>query len=212
MSSTESRSSTEGRPDATPERDDPGLPHRLLTPTQRSLLLDVARLSIAEGLTYDRPVSVECDSSDPPLRETRATFTTIKKHGTLRGCIGSLEASRPLIEDVADSAFRAAFRDARFSRVTESEVPELEIHLSVLTPIVDMGVHSEAELLERLRPGVDGLVIRDGARRATFLPAVWEGLPEPRDFLDELRAKAGMAPGHWSQAFECLRYQVEEWS
>jgi AmmeMemoRadiSam system protein A len=113
------------------------------------------------------------------------------------------------VVDVARNAFGAAFADPRFPRVGAGEASELEVHLSILGPLEPLAVTCEAELLRALRPGVDGLVLRDGACHATFLPAVWESLSTPHHFLCELRRKAGLAPDHWSATLEVFRYTVE---
>ena len=129
--------------------------------------------------------------------------------GRLRGCVGSLQARLPLVADVAQSAFAAAFRDTRFAPLGPAEADDLDIHISILSPLEPLVVASEAELLETLRPGVDGLVLCEGALRGTFLPAVWERLPDPRQFVQELKRKAGLQGDYWSPTLELQRYTVE---
>ena len=126
--------------------------------------------------------------------------------GELRGCIGSLEADSPLVVDVARSAFRAAYEDPRFSPLAAEERQRLEIHISVLSRSEPMILASEADLCARLRPGIDGLVLGEGSLRATFLPDVWESLPEPSEFVARLKEKAGLAAGHWSPDMQVSRY------
>jgi AmmeMemoRadiSam system protein B/AmmeMemoRadiSam system protein A len=147
-----------------------------------------------------------------PLSMTRpgACFVTLKRNGQLRGCIGSPQAWRPLGEDVVDNAAKAAFQDPRFPPVTAEELDQLSLSVSVLTPPVPMRFTSEMDLLNQLRPGVDGLIIEDGGRRALFLPAVWEQLPDPAQFLAHLKAKAGMRVDHWSSHFKASRFQAVE--
>lgn len=135
---------------------------------------------------------------------------TLKRFGELRGCTGSLEAARPLVRDVSRNAWRSAFQDPRFPPLIEAELDGLEISVSVLSPLEPLPARSERELLASLRAGRDGLVLREGQRVATFLPAVWKTLPEPRAFLDALWQKAGLPPGHWSDALLFERYTTEE--
>ena len=135
---------------------------------------------------------------------------TLESDGRLRGCIGSLEATRPLAADVAHNAHGAAFADPRFPPVREDEIEGLRIKVSVLSPAVPMQAKSQADLAAGLRPGVDGLVIRDGDKRATFLPSVWQGIPEPERFVRALAKKAGWPAGHWSDTVRAWRYTTEE--
>ncbi len=183
---------------------------RTLDPTERRVLTGVARSSIEGGLHGEEPC-VDPSAHPPALQEQRASFVTLCKQGELRGCIGALEAERPLVEDVARSAHGAAFRDPRFPPLRVEELKELEIHISVLSPLESVPVHSRDELIASLRPKVDGLLLRQGTLRGTFLPSVWESLPDPRDFLRELERKAGLGQDSWSQPIECLRYTTQEW-
>ncbi len=127
----------------------------------------------------------------------------------MRGCIGTLEAFRPLAEDIAHNAYAAAFQDPRFPPVDASEVDGLDIHLSLLTPAEPMSFQSEQDLLVQLRPGVDGLILAEGGRRGTFLPSVWEQLPEPAQFLEHLKLKAGLPKTYWSDSIRVFRYETE---
>ena len=175
----------------------------------RKVLLEVARESIRYGFEHGSPLPVELDRFSPRLREPRACFVTLRRAGTLRGCVGSLDAARPLVEDVARNAFASAFRDPRFPSLPEGESADLDIHLSILTPPEPLPCGSEVELLSKLRPGVDGLILQDGAHRATFLPSVWESLEEPKRFLVELKRKAGLREDHWSDGICFYRYRTE---
>jgi AmmeMemoRadiSam system protein A len=179
-----------------------------LTPQEQHLLLTVAKASIEHGLRHGGPLTVEALAYPPALREPWAVFVTLR-HGTqLRGCIGTLEATHPLVAAVARFAWHAAFRDARFPPLQEEELPRLHLHLSILSPPEPMHVDSEADLLAQLRPGEDGLLIEDGPYHATFLPSVWENLPDKTEFLRHLKRKAGLSPHHWSTAFRASRYRA----
>jgi AmmeMemoRadiSam system protein A len=175
----------------------------------RVALLDVAHKSIESGVRTGEPLSIDPGDFPPELREPRATFVTLRRAGALRGCVGALVASRPLVADVSHSAFSAAFRDARFPALGAAELEGLKIHISVLSALEPFPVRDEADLLDRIRPGVDGLVLRDGIHQGTFLPTVWEAMPDPSDFLRELKRKAGLPPDGWSESWELLRYTVE---
>jgi len=176
----------------------------------RESLRTLARDSIRHGAKAGAPLSVRLDDWPEALHEPRSTFVTLELDDRLRGCIGALEARRALVEDVAANAFAAAFRDPRFSPVTPGEVDELELHLSILSPPEPLDVESEAELLRSLRPGVDGLILEEGSRRGTFLPAVWRSLPSAVDFVTELKSKAGFPPDYWSGSIRTYRYTTEE--
>ena len=175
----------------------------------RMALLDVARRSIESGVRTGAPINVEPGDFSPELRELRATFVTLRRADKLRGCVGALVASRPLVVDVAHSAFAAAFRDSRFLALGAAELDDLEIHISVLSALEPLPVRDEADLLGQIHPGVDGLVLRDGAHQGTFLPDVWQNLPEPSNFLRELKRKAGLPVDSWSESWEVLRFAAE---
>jgi AmmeMemoRadiSam system protein A len=180
-----------------------------LGPEPRRQLLEVARRAIEFGLERGQPLEVVAADFALPIQEPRATFVTLRRGGDLRGCIGSLEVKRPLVCDVAHNAFSSAFRDPRFSPLTTAELSGLEIQISVLGPLEPLEVSSEEQLLTVLRPKLDGLILRDGRREATFLPSVWEGLPDPQSFVRELKLKAGLPADHWSDELQALRYGVE---
>lgn len=180
-----------------------------LSDEQRHLLQSIARESIQYGLTTGQPLQVDLDKLDEALRQPAASFVTLNLHGRLRGCIGSLQAVRPLAEDVAHNAFAAAFQDYRFPPLTAEEFPDIDIHISLLSTPEPVDVRSEDELLAQLRPGKDGLILEDGPYRSTFLPQVWETLPEPERFLSELKMKAGLSPDYWSDTINFSRYTVD---
>jgi AmmeMemoRadiSam system protein A len=175
---------------------------------ERRALHQVARASIERGFEAGGALAPDASEYSEALQAERASFVTLRKvaSGELRGCVGGLEAKWPLVSSVAKSAFNAAFQDPRFPGLGRAEWPGIELHLSVLSPLRVVTVASERELLDRLRPGVDGLVLSDGRRTATFLPDVWEGLPEPDRFLAELKKKAGWPADHWSPSMRVQLY------
>jgi AmmeMemoRadiSam system protein A len=144
------------------------------------------------------------------LDEPAATFVTLTLHGQLRGCIGSLEAYRSLYDDVIHNARAAAFGDPRFSPLAADELPAVRLEVSVLTALQPLPFSSEADALRRLRPGIDGVILQCGRRRATFLPQVWEQLPEPHEFMAHLKQKAGLPAGFWADDVRLAVYQVEK--
>jgi uncharacterized protein len=180
-----------------------------LSPTDRATLLDLARRSMAHGLDLGTPSPVDPADYPESLQARRAAFVTLHLHGELRGCIGHLEAVQPLVRDVAENAYAAAFRDPRFPPLSRQELPALAVHISVLTPPEPMTFASEADLLAQIRPGIDGLILTEGRARGTFLPSVWESLAEPRDFLNHLKRKAGLPANHWSDWVRVERYTTE---
>lgn len=146
------------------------------------------------------------------LRHPGASFVTLRIEGELRGCIGSVEARRPLGDDVAHNARAAAYRDPRFPPVSPGELARLQVEVSVLSPREPIEAASEAEAVQRLRPGLDGVYLEFETRAATFLPQVWEGIPEPLAFLGELRRKAGLPPRFWHPDVRLSRYTVEKFA
>jgi len=183
-----------------------------LDPAQRGTLLALARQSIEHGLDQGRPLPVVLSDYPADLRVRRAAFVTLETGGRLRGCIGHLEAVQPLALDVAENTFAAAFRDPRFQPLTRPELARLSIEISVLTPSQPLSFTSEEELLRMIEPGRDGLILEEGTARGTFLPTVWESLPEPRVFLRHLKQKAGLRPDHWSDRVRVRRYRTESFS
>ncbi len=160
---------------------------------QRERLAEIALQSIQHGLESDSPLKPDAGDFPAVMLEKSACFVTIKKMQKLRGCIGSLHANMPLVNAVADSAFKAAFKDPRFPPVTSDELEQIEISISVLSPQEEINFKNEAELLAKLRPGIDGLVIENQRRSATFLPSVWEQIPDKSKFLAQLKVKAGIS-------------------
>lgn len=173
-----------------------------------SFLLSIARGSIEYGFEHGGPLPVRLEELPASLAEFAATFTTLRRGGELRGCCGTLEARQALAADVAHSAYQAAFRDPRFAPLLRDEFQGIDLEVSVLTPMETLQVAGESDLLEQLQPGVDGLVIVEGHRRATFLPKVWESLPEPQRFLEQLKLKCGLPQDYWSSRLEFKRYRT----
>ena len=173
----------------------------------QTLLLKIARDAVFSELEGKKNPPL----ADLPneLMEERATFVTLELGGHLRGCIGMLEACRPLAEDVAQNARSAAFEDPRFPPVSRGEIDLLEIHISVLSPPEEIIFSSEDDLLSQIRPGIDGLILQEGFHRGTFLPSVWEELAGKEEFLSHLKRKAGLPAAYWSDTLQIFRYTTE---
>lgn len=182
-----------------------------LTEQERACLLRLARESIQAAVAGKPLPELQEGEITEALRTPGASFVTLTVGGKLRGCIGALEAYQPLADDVQEHAVAAALEDFRFRPVSMVEVPDLEIEISRLTPPVGLEYSDAEELMQRLRPGIDGVILRDGMRRATFLPQVWEKIPDADDFLSELCAKMGCRYDLWrTKKLEVFTYQVEE--
>ena len=182
-----------------------------LSEPHRALLLDTARSSIEYGLSHGRALPVT-PAEHPPLDAAGASFVTLHRNGELRGCIGSREAYRPLLLDVAENAFAAAFRDPRFAPLKPAEFESLSVDISVLSQPETLACESRRELLDRMRPGIDGLILTFGARRGTFLPSVWQQIPEAGGFLRALKQKAGLSRDFWSPDLRLERYTTESFA
>ncbi|WP_028491706.1 AmmeMemoRadiSam system protein A [Thioalkalivibrio sp. ALE19] len=172
----------------------------------RERLTGLARDAIRHA-AGDGPAPELLAKAEPaPLNAPGASFVTLKCGGELRGCIGSLEARRPLAEDVLHNAVAAATRDPRFPPLTAPELAGLEYSVTLLGPSEPLEATSRHTLLDRLRPREDGLILQAGPRRATFLPAVWESLPDPEAFVDALLRKAGLPRHPWPEGLQAWRY------
>lgn len=180
----------------------------VLSPIERGQLTEFARASIRKGLCGER-LAVRAEEHSPGLRTLRATFVTLEVEERLRGCVGTLEAHRPLVIDVVENAYSAAYHDPRFPALTWSEFEQLSLHISILSVPEPLNFESEEDLLRQIRPGIDGLILAEGHRRGTFLPAVWQSLPEPREFLRNLKYKAGLSPEYWSASIQVARYTAQ---
>ncbi len=174
----------------------------------RAKLLEVARASITCGLRSGRCLAVQPADYEPELLAPGASFVTLRLAGALRGCIGNLTAERPLVLDVAHNAFAAAFSDPRFERLSVGEFACVRISISLLSEPEPIDCSCEAELLARLLPGRDGLILEAGSQRATFLPAVWTELPEPAFFWTALKRKAGLSEDAWPAGLCVQRYSA----
>lgn len=184
-----------------------------LSEAERACLLKLAREVIARGTVSSAAVEPEEARLTSALRAHRACFVTLHQHGVLRGCIGNLTPKEPLFRAVMENAYGAAFRDMRFAPVAANEVGELNIEISVLSEPRPLEAKLPDDVLRALRPGVDGVVLSAEGRTATFLPQVWEKLPQPADFLAALSRKAGLEPDGWRTADACLlTYQVESFA
>ena len=172
-----------------------------------STLLKLARSEIATKLGHD----VSSPAQAGWLAEPGASFVTLTRQGELRGCIGTLEAHRPLGVDVRENAVAAAFRDPRFMPLTRVEFDEIRVEVSLLSPTEALVVASEEHALASLRPGVDGVVFEYRHYRSTFLPQVWEQLPEPAEFMAHLKRKAGLPMDFWAEDVRLSRYTVSKW-
>ncbi|MDT3735729.1 MAG: AmmeMemoRadiSam system protein A [Denitratisoma sp.] len=172
-----------------------------------AILLRLARAAIGERL--GQPAAA--DASHARLHDPGATFVTLTQQGNLRGCIGSLEAHRPLAQDVRENALAAAFRDPRFTPLSAGEFEFTSVEVSLLTPALPLAFRDEADFMAQLRPGVDGIVFQYGRHRSTFLPQVWESLPEPQQFMQQLKRKAGLPPNFWHEEVSISRYEVTKW-
>jgi AmmeMemoRadiSam system protein A len=170
-------------------------------------LLHLARAAIAGKFGF---VSHDLPRTDW-LEEPGATFVTLTLHGQLRGCIGSLEAHRPLLEDVRHNAIAAAFQDPRFAPLSKEEFAEVAIEVSLLSRPEPIRFSSEQNALEQLNPGKDGVIIEYARFRATFLPQVWAQLPQPQLFIAHLKNKAGLPEDFWSDDIRLSRYAVQKW-
>jgi AmmeMemoRadiSam system protein A len=182
-----------------------------LTTEEKQTLLHLARQALELGVRGQKLPPLDLGSMPPRLREQGASFVTLTVHGNLRGCIGALEPYQPLADDVREHAISAALQDYRFSRVSPEELSQIEVEVSRLTIPVLLEYNSPEDLLSKLRPEIDGVLLRDDVRRATFLPQVWEKIPDPAEFLDNLCYKMGAPPDLWRKKhLDVSIYQVEE--
>jgi hypothetical protein len=179
-----------------------------LAETDAAKVIELAQAAIARAAAGQSRPEVAVGTFPAALQRPGATFVTLTKAGRLRGCLGSLQAFRPLVLDVVERAHASARRDPRFPPVRPEELASLTLEVAVLTPPVPLAFRDEDELLATLRPGQDGLTIEDRGRRATFLPKVWTDIPEPERFLARLKQKAGLPPDHWSPTLRAWTYRT----
>lgn len=179
-------------------------------PTEQKQLLEIARKAISYGIEFGTLWQVNPENYPEHLREDRASFVTLEIDGELRGCIGNLQPVHPLVVDIANNAYAAAFGDPRFPPVSRRESEKLIIKISVLNPAEVLYFDSETHLIEQLQPGIDGLTLTAGDRSATFLPSVWDSITDPAAFVQALKMKAGMPEDYWSKMMNARRYTVED--
>lgn len=182
-----------------------------LNPSERQLLLELARSALETSVRGQALPALELNKLPKRLQAPGATFVTLTISGELRGCIGALEARHPLAQDVREHAVAAALQDYRFPPVAPEELDQIEIEISRLTPLQALEYRDSQDLLSKLRPQQDGVMVREGFRRATFLPQVWEKLGDPAEFMERLCQKMGVEPNYWRyHKLEVYTYQVEE--
>jgi AmmeMemoRadiSam system protein A len=178
-----------------------------LSPAIQSRLLGVARVSIATGLATRQPLEPAQDEIPDAPESRHGNFVTLMQAGELRGCMGDLTGRAPLTQDIATTAFKAAFQDPRFGPLRAAELEYTHIEISVLSVPEPVYADSPGELLGQLRPHVHGLIVVDQNRRGTLLPKVWEQLPDPRQFVAHVMLKAGLRPDHWSETLRFFTYE-----
>jgi AmmeMemoRadiSam system protein A len=171
-----------------------------------AFVVSLARAAISQALG----IPARADERAPWLQEPGASFVTLRLAGELRGCVGSVEVRRLLLEDIKANAVAAAFRDPRFAPLQREEWAESKVEVSILSPLEPMCFDDEAHALGLLQPGVDGVVLRMGGYASTFLPQVWDSLPEAREFMAHLKRKAGLPADFWSDEVQLMRYTVEK--
>lgn len=181
-----------------------------IEPTDRARLLALARQSIVAGRGRRAPAAPpSLQDLSAALRAPQASFVTLRLAGRLRGCRGALEAERPLAQDVWENAWASAYDDPRFPPLEAADEAAIEVGVSVLSALEPVPATTRAALLSQIEPGRHGLMLAAGSHRATFLPQVWQSLPEAADFLDRLLAKAGLPATPWSPLTQAWRYTAE---
>lgn len=185
-------------------------PEQRLSREQQLVLLKLAREVLHHAVTHGRQPASDFQPYPAWMAKPAACFVTLHHHDRLRGCIGSIEAHTSLGNDLIHNAYAAAFRDPRFPELSADELPDLQISISILTAPEPFPVASERDLLQRLSPGRDGLILEEGFRRGLFLPAVWDQLPTPKEFLRQLKRKAGFAVDYWSDRIKVSRFFAYE--
>jgi len=181
-----------------------------LTEEEGKHLVETARKTIQKALFNPKDKSEPDPASSPKFQERRGTFVTLTLNGALRGCIGHIIPQESLIEGVRINAMNAAFGDPRFPRLSKTEFDKIKVEVSILTTPKPLPYADANDLLAKLRPGIDGLIIRKGYHQATFLPQVWDQLPNKKDFLSHLCLKAGLAGDAWAyDTLEVHTYQVQ---
>lgn len=184
-----------------------------LNKPEQEILLTIAREALVNAVHYEPLPEIDLSHLPESLQEDGASFVTLTINERLRGCIGALEAYQPLAKDVQEHAVAAGMQDFRFPNVQPEELPSINIEVSVLTPKSSVSYTDPEDLLNKIDPGVDGVVLQDGFRKATFLPQVWEKIPDPKQFLSQLCLKMGASGDLWrKKPLTVFSYQVEEFS
>jgi uncharacterized protein len=178
----------------------------LLSSQAQSILLNLARKAIEYGLHYGNSLPINPSEFSEELRPPTAVFVTLAVNDQLRGCIGTLDPVNPLVVAVVKNAHASAFSDPRFTPITSVELQQLDVHISVLSTLEPMSFTSELDLLQQVRPGIDGLLLEEGYHRGTLLPSVWQDIPQKTEFLRRLKLKAGLAASYWSSQLCVKRY------
>ena len=181
----------------------------MLSNDDRNQLKEIAFSSIKNGIENGQALIVNPLDYSKALQEKRSTFVTLKIFHQLRGCIGTLEAHKPLCVDVSENAYSAAFSDPRFPCLRSEELNNVKISISVLSIPEAISFSSEKDLLNKIKVGIDGLTLEEGHHRGTFLPAVWESVSSPEEFLNELKQKASLPKDYWSETLKISRYTTE---
>ncbi len=176
---------------------------------EKESLLKIAHASILNGFKAKRASVIDISKYSDNLLLPRSTFITLYLNNELRGCIGSLTAQETLVQSVANNAFAAAFQDPRFPSMRQSEFRSASISLSILSLPEPILFISEADLISKIRPNIDGLILQDGSNKGTFLPSVWSSLPNPKIFLQHLKQKANLPVDYWSDTIKVERYTTE---
>lgn len=171
-----------------------------------NIMLLLAWQSIAHGLKHGAPISINVDDYPEELRQPAACYIMLKLGQQPRGCVGSVEAIRPLGEDIAENAFAAAFCDRHFAPLSADEFSNTEISILLLSELEALPCQNEEELINALRPNVDGLMLRDGPRRANLLPTAWENIRGTLNFVSQIKQLAGLPMNYWSKSIQLYRY------
>ena len=187
-------------------------PDAPLAEREGDLLLRIAEEAVVDGLLGSPPRGRAVSTMPPALREPRGVFVTLSVNGRLNGCLGSMEGVEPLAHGTARHAWSAAFADPRLPALRAADYEALTIEVSVLSRLAPLPARSRPELLAQLRPDLDGVVVAAANRRALFLPAVWDQLPDPADFLDHLQAKAGFPPPRWPEGMRAWRFSAQRFT
>ncbi|MEM7058998.1 MAG: AmmeMemoRadiSam system protein B [Pseudomonadota bacterium] len=183
-----------------------------LSPSHRATALRVARQALESRANRGKPPAINLDSFPAPLQGIAPAFVTLTQNGRLRGCIGSLQGHQPLAQDILSNAVKAGFEDPRFKAITAPEIANTQIEIAILSAPAPMSFTDQNDLLGQLRPGQDGLILRSGRHRGTFLPKVWDNLDTPEKFFNGLKVKAGLPNDHWSDDLQVLRYIAESFA